>query len=97
MGSKLCSVYNIEKQIEDFYKSFTEIKHCNSKRGLKSYFYNKDKISNQRKLYYGKNKDKLLHKQKNRYIHFKKLVGTYIELVNRLKALEETSNNSFFC
>ena len=51
---------NIEKLIKEFYRKFTE---CNSNRGLKRYYEDKGKISNQRKIYHGKNKDKLLQKK----------------------------------
>ena len=42
---------NIEKHIEDFYNKYTESKVCKCKRGLKPYFDDKEKISNQRKIY----------------------------------------------
>ena len=45
---------NIEERIGDFYKKYTECKNCNSKSSLKRYFENKDKISNQQKIYYEK-------------------------------------------
>ena len=35
-------------------------------------------------------KDRLLRKQNDRYIHFKELVTSYVELENRLKSLEES-------
>ena len=79
MESKFCTRCNIEKNIEDFYNKYTECKVCNSNRSLKRYHENKDKISNQRKLYY----------EKNRYINYKELVRSYAELENKLKALEE--------
>ena len=37
-------------------------------RGLKRQYENKDKISNQQKLYYEENRDKLLQKPKIRYV-----------------------------
>ena len=37
-----------------------------------------------------KNTDKLLQKQTDRYIHFKELLRNYVDLENRLKALEES-------
>ena len=48
------------------------------------------------------NKDNLLQKQNDKCIHFKELVGTCVELKNRLKALQEnfslteTENNQNF-
>ena len=44
-----CSVCNIEKHIINFYKKYLEWKHCNRARGLKRYYENKDKTSNQQK------------------------------------------------
>ena len=76
-----------------FYKKYSECKECNIRRGVKRYYDNKDKISNQQKKYYEKNRDKLLQKQ-NDYRNktntdFKDLVRSYVELQKKLKALEE--------
>ena len=54
MDSKTCTVCNIEKHINKFYKKYSECKECNIKRGVKRYFDNKTKISNQQKIYYEK-------------------------------------------
>ena len=90
MESKIFSQCNIEKDINNFYKKYPECIDCNRARGLKRYYENKDKISNQQKIYYEKNREKiLLQKQNNRSIQFRDLVISYIELENRLKALEE--------
>ena len=83
---------NIEKQINDIYKKYTECKDCNHTRGLKRYYGSKDEISNQQKIYYEKNRDRvLLQKQNNRCIQFIDLVISYVELENKLKALEKNS------
>ena len=90
MKGKTCTLCNMEKHINNFYKSFTECKDCNRTRGLKRYYKNKDKISNQQKLSYEKNREKkLLQKQNNRWIQFGDLVRSYVELENRLKTMEE--------
>ena len=60
MESKICTQCNIEKHINNFYKKYSECKDCNIKRGVKRYYDNKDKISMQQKIYYEKNRDKLL-------------------------------------
>ena len=90
MNTKMCTFCNIEKDINNFYKKYSECTDCNRRRGLKRYYENKDKISNQQKIYYEKNREKLLlQKQNNRGVQFRDLVISYVELENRLKALEE--------
>ena len=89
MERKICTHCNIEKNIDDFYSKYTECKICNSKRSLKRYYENKDKISNQRKIYYEKNRDNLLQKQNDRCIIYKELLRSYAELENKLKVMEE--------
>ena len=54
MDSKLCVVYNIEKSIDNFYNKYRECRRCNIQRSMKRYYENKDKLSNQRNLYYEK-------------------------------------------
>ena len=64
MNTKTCTICNIEKDINNFYKKYTECIDCNRARGLKRYYENKDKISNQQryimkrieKKYYYRNK-----------------------------------------
>ena len=93
MESKICTQCNIEKHINNFYEEYSECKDCNIKRGVKRYYDNKDKISMQQKVYYEKNREKiLLQKQNNRSIQIRDLVVSYVELENRLKALEEKLN-----
>ena len=94
MESKFCSMCNIEKQIEEFYKKNTNFKNCCSIRSLKLYHEKKDKISNQRKIYYGKSKDKLLQIQNDRNIHFIDLLRSRFELESRWKAVKETADKN---
>ena len=93
MEKNTCTVCNIEKHISNYYKKYSECKTCNIKRGVERYYNNKDKISNQQKIYYEKNRDKLLETQNNyrmkRNTEFKDLVKSYAELQNKLKTLEE--------
>ena len=97
MDSKICVVCNIEKSIDNFYNKYRECKPCNIKRSTKRYNENKDKISMQQKIYYEKNRDKLLQKQndysKKRSTDYKELQRSYVELQNKLKALEEKFKN----
>ena len=93
MDTKMCTICNIEKDTNNFYKEYTECIDCNRARGLKRYYENKDRISKQQKIYYEKNREKiLLQKQNNRSIQFRDLVISYIELENILKTLEEKLN-----
>ena len=94
MDTKMCTMCNIEKHINNFYKIYSECRDCNRARGLKRYYENRDKIPNQQKIYFEKNREKiLLQKQDNRSIQFRDLVTSYVELENRLKALEEKLKN----
>ena len=60
MENKICTVCKIEKHNNNFYREYSECKDCNIKTGVKRYYENKDKISNQQKTYYGKNREKLI-------------------------------------
>ena len=57
-------IRNIEKSFDKFYNKCRECKPCNIKRSMKRYNENKDKISNQQKIYYEKNRDVLLARSK---------------------------------
>ena len=60
---------------------------------MKSYNDKKDKISIQQKIYYEKNRVKLLQKQNDyrnkRSTDIKEIVKSHVELKNRLKTIEE--------
>ena len=90
MDTKICRMRNIEKNINNFYKKYSECKDCNRTRGLKRYYENKDRISNQKKTYYEKNGEGILiQKKNNRCLHIKESVLSYVELENRFKAMEK--------
>ena len=50
MDTKICSMCNIEKYINNFYKKYSECRDCNRARGSKRFYENKGKISNQQKF-----------------------------------------------
>ena len=54
----------LKKSVDNFYNKYRECKQCNIRRSTRRYYENKDKISNQLKLYYEKNRDLLLAKSK---------------------------------
>ena len=64
MDTKICTICTIEKDINNFYKKYTECIDCNRARGLKRYYENKDKISKQQKVYYEKNREKYYYRNK---------------------------------
>ena len=63
MDTKMCTICNIEKDTNNFYKKYSEYRDCNRTRGLKRYYENKDKISNQQKIYYEKKEKKYYYKK----------------------------------
>ena len=89
METKVCVVCNTEKSIDIFYNKYRECKPCNIKRSTRSYFENKEKISNQHKIYYEKNRDILLAKskiyQQNRKSHTQQIK----DLNNKIKDLTQ--------
>ena len=56
MDTKTCTISKSEKHNNNVYKKYSEIRDCNRGRGLKRYYENKDKISNQQKIFYEKKK-----------------------------------------
>ena len=97
MENRICTLCEIEKQINNFYERYSECKDCIIKRGVKGYYDNKDKISIQQKFYDEENREKLLEKQNDyrnkRNTDYKELLRSYAELQNKLGALEEKVKN----
>ena len=54
MDSKVCVFCNTEKSIDNFYNKYRECRQCDITRSMKRYHENKDKLSNQREIYYEK-------------------------------------------
>ena len=92
MDRKICVACNIEKSIDNFYTKYRECKPCNIKRSTRRYFENKDKISNQHKLYYEKNRDVLLARsklyQQNRKSHTQQIKHLNIKIEELIQAME---------
>ena len=95
MDRKICVVCNIEKSIDNFYNKYRECKQCNIKRSMKRYNENKDKLSNQRKLYYERNRDVLLAKskiyQQNRVSYTQQIKDLNNKIEELTQALETKS------
>ena len=100
IDNKICTVCNIDKDINNFYKKHSKCRRCNIKRAVKGYYDNKDKTSIQQYFLNEKNRDKLIQKQNDyrnkRNTDFKQLHGSYVEFQNKLKAMEDnfTKNDS---
>ena len=92
MDSKICVVCNTEKSIDNFYNKYRECKPCTIKRSTRRYFENKDKISNQHKKYYEKNRDILLASSKiyqpNRKSHTQQIKDLNNKIEELIQALE---------
>ena len=54
----MCTICNIEKHTNNFYKKYTECIDCNRARGLKSYYENSEKKYRINKKYIMKKIDK---------------------------------------
>ena len=95
MDNKICVVCNIEKSIDNYYNKYRECKQCNIKRSMKRYNENKDKLSNQRKLYYERNRETLLVKskiyQQNRVSYTQQIKELNNEIEELTQALETKS------
>ena len=90
MDTKTCTMCNIEKHMNIFYRKKPRLQRLQFSGGLVRFYEHKDKISNKKKIYYEKNIDKiLLQKQNNRRIQLRDLFRSYVELENRIKSLEE--------
>ena len=90
MESWNCVICNTAKNIDIFYNNYREYTQCNFKRNLKRYCENKYELSNQRKIFFERNRDVLFAKsklnQQNRKYE-KKIDKQQIEELN--KRLEE--------
>ena len=90
MDSKICVVCYIEKSNDNFYNKYRECKPCNIKRSTKRYNENKDKISNQHKLFYEKNRDVLLARSKIYQQNRKPYSQQIKDLNNKIEELTQT-------
>ena len=64
MDNKTCKICNTGKIIDKFSNKCRECTQCNTERSLRRYYENKDKLSNQPKKYFEKNRDVLFAKSK---------------------------------
>ena len=90
METKVCVVCNTEKSIDNFYNKYRECKQCNIQRSMKRYYENKDKLSNQRKLYYEKNRDILLARSKIYQQNRKPYTQQIKDLIKKIEELTQT-------
>ena len=93
MDSEVYVICNTEKSIDNFYNKNRECKPCNLQRSMKRYYENRYKLSNQRKIYYEKNRDVLFAKsklnQQNRNYERKINKQLVVELNKKLESLTQ--------
>jgi len=94
MASKFYTKCNIEKIINNFYKKYTECRDCNNRRSLKRYFEKREKISNQQRYIMRKIEINYYRNNLKDIYNLKNLRRNYVELENRLKALEEKTDKN---
>ena len=85
MEIKVCGNCKTEKNFDNFYNKYRECIQCNIDRSLKRYSEINDKLSNQRKLIFEKNRDVLLAKSKLNQQHTKHERKFYIQQIKKLK------------
>ena len=89
MDTKTCSMCNIEKHKQILQKKF-RVSTVTVQEDYKDIIKRKIKNQISKKYITKKNRDKkLLQKKNNRCIQIRELVRSYVELQNRLKAMEE--------
>ena len=92
MDSKVCVVCNTEKSIDNLYNKYRECKPCKIQRTMKRYYDNEDKLSNQRRLYYEKNREVLPARckinQQNRKYHTQQLKDLNNKVEQLTQAME---------
>ena len=54
MDGKVFVICNTGNCIDNFYNQYRECKQCSIQQSMKRYYDNKDKLSNQRKVYFEK-------------------------------------------
>ena len=64
MDTKTCNMWNIDKHNNNCYRKRSECKDCNRTRRLKRYYENNDKLSNQQRIYYEKNREKNYYRKR---------------------------------
>ena len=89
----MCVICNTEKSTDNFYSKYRECKPCKIQRNMKRYYENKEKISNQRNLFYEKKRNVLIAKsklnQQNRKYERKKYKQKVEEVNKRLEDLTQ--------
>ena len=65
MDSIFCTMCKTERHINNFRKKNSQCKDCNRARGLKRYYKNGDKVSNQQKIFYEIHIGKILLQKQN--------------------------------
>ena len=92
MDTKTCSMCNIEKHINKFYKNIQSVKIVSVQEDFNITMIIKIKFYIIKRYIMRKIEEKYYYRKNNRCIQNKDLVRSYVELGSRLKILEEKSN-----
>ena len=89
MDSRVYVVCSTEKSSDKFYNKYRECKPSIFQRCMKRYYENKDKLSDQRKLDYEKNREVLLAKSKTNQQNRKSHTQQKKDLSNKVEELTQ--------
>ena len=81
--SNICRVCGSEKRYNEYHRLYKPCDSCNTKRAIKYYYNNKDKILEKKRNFYHNNKEYYAKYNKNRH---SRVSG----LENQVKQLSET-------
>ena len=79
--SVLCVKMNKQSEIRT--KKHAICRDCITRRNLKRYYENKDKLLDQRKLFCEKSRDKIFQRHNVIYTNFKEVLRSYVVFENR--------------
>ena len=92
--SNICRVCGNEKRYDDYHRLYKPCDSCNTKRALKYYYNNKDKILERKKNYYHNNKELFSDQIKKRNSFYKNKIN---DLKNQISLLTEKLNTITAC
>ena len=87
--SNICQVCGNEKRYDEYHRLYKPCDSCNTKRALKYYYNNKDRILESKKNYHHNNKELFSDQIKKRNSFYKNEIN---DLKNQISLLTEKLN-----